>query len=100
MTRSTVPAALPASFRLRDGRLRLDPRDPTFFRDPYPAYAALIEAGGMARWDEIGALAISRHDLVSSVLKDRRFGRIVPGNREGRPDFSGKPEHLAAFLRA
>ena len=97
MSRSSDTATLPASFRLADGELVLDPRDPTFFADPYPAYAALHAAGGIARWEDIGALAIARHNLVTSFLKDRRFGRIVANNPEGRPDFAGKPAHLAAF---
>ncbi|TFF20733.1 cytochrome P450 [Jiella endophytica] len=89
--------ALPPDFRLAAGELTLDPRDPAFFQNPYPAYAAFLRAGGMARWEAVGALAVARHDLVSSILRDRRFGRIVPDNVEGRPDFSGKPAHLAAF---
>ncbi|MCE7026820.1 cytochrome P450 [Jiella avicenniae] len=97
MTLSSPTTALPASFRLEGGRLCLDPRDPTFFENPYPAYAALVETGGIAFWDRLGGHAVARHDLVSSILKDRRFGRIVPNDAEGRPDFSQKPEHLRAF---
>ncbi|MBO0662697.1 cytochrome P450 [Jiella sp. MQZ9-1] len=88
---------LPASFHLENGQLTLDPRDPSFVQNPYPAYAALIEAGGVALWNTIGGLAVARHDLVAAILKDRRFGRIVPNNAEGRPDFSDKPDHLSAF---
>ncbi|NDW03326.1 cytochrome P450 [Jiella pacifica] len=97
MARTTDPSALPASFRLEAGRLSLDPSDPDFFQNPYPVYAALIEASGTAWWDNIGGLAVARHDLVSSILKDRRFGRIVPSDAAGRPDFSQKPDHLRAF---
>ena len=89
--------ALPACFSLQAGRLSLDPQDPGFFANPYPAYAALVEDGGIARWDAIGCHAVARHDLVASILKDRRFGRIVPHDAEGRPDFSQKPAHLRAF---
>ncbi|ORE98819.1 cytochrome P-450 hydroxylase [Aurantimonas sp. 22II-16-19i] len=88
---------MPDSFRLAAGRLELDPRDRRFFENPYPAYAALNEAGGIARWDRVDGWAIARHDLVSSILKDRRFGRIVAENPQGRPDFSRKPGHLRAF---
>ncbi len=97
MTLAHHSAALPASFRLDAGRLSLDPRDPAFYDDPYPAYRALLEAGGIAHWEAVGGLAVARHDLVSAILKDRRFGRIVPDNAEGRPDFSQKPAHLRAF---
>ena len=91
------PALSPASFRLEGGLMSLDPRDPAFYENPYPAYRRLIEDGGIARWDAIGGHAVARYDLVAAILKDRRFGRIVPGNPEGRPDFSQKPVHLRAF---
>ena len=47
LTRVGSIPALPASFRLVAGRLELDPRDPGFFENPYPTYAALNEAGGI-----------------------------------------------------
>ena len=97
MSLSNSIPALPASFRLVAGRLELDPRDPGFFENPYPTYAALNEAGGIARWDLVDGWAIARHNLVASILRDRRFGRIVAESPEGRPDFSGKPDHLRAF---
>lgn len=94
----TLPSsALPESFSLLGGELRLDPRDPAFFLNPYPTYHALLSAGGLAHWKEIGGYAVARHDLVTALLRDRRFGRIVTEDPLGRPDYSGKPDHLSAF---
>ncbi|MBO0902734.1 cytochrome P450 [Jiella sonneratiae] len=97
MDRATDHAALPESFHLAAGKLALDPRDPSFFQNPYPAYRALIAAGGTAHWEAVGGLAVAGHALVSAMLRDRRFGRVVPSGPDGRADPSGRPAHLADF---
>lgn len=90
---------LPRSFRYDPSSrtLRLDPRDLGFFQNPYPAYRRLHDIGGVFRWADIGCLAAVSHTLVSALLRDRRFGRIVPADAEGRPDSSGRPEHARDF---
>ncbi|NDV86899.1 cytochrome P450 [Aurantimonas aggregata] len=88
---------LPDSFGVADGVLRLDPRDPEFYQDPYPAYGELHRQGGIARWAETGSLVVADHGTVSALLRDRRFGRILPAGLDGRPDYSDKPPHLADF---
>jgi unspecific monooxygenase len=88
---------LPASFGVADGVLRLDPRDPGFYQDPYPAYGELHRHGGIARWAETGTLAVADHRMASALLRDRRFGRILPAGEDGRSDYSDKPPHLADF---
>ena len=35
-------------------RVRLDPRDPAFFADPYPAYAAIRAAAPVFFWEDYG----------------------------------------------
>ena len=35
-------------------RVRLNPRDPEFFNDPYPAYAAIRQAAPAFFWEEYG----------------------------------------------
>ena len=35
-------------------RVRLDPRDPDFFKDPYRAYAAIREAAPAFFWEDYG----------------------------------------------
>lgn len=92
-------AALPPSFHLAPDRrsFRLDPRDPTFFADPYPVYAALHAAAPALFWEEANCLAVADHGLVSEILKRRDFGRVLSEDGSGRPARSVIPEHLAAF---
>lgn len=73
-------------------RVRLDPRDPEFFNDPYPAYAAIREASPAFFWEDYGFWCFARFDDVSALLRDRRFGRtpIESALRESKP-------HLEAF---
>jgi cytochrome P450 len=73
-------------------RVRLDPRDPGFFNDPYPAYAAIRDAAPAFFWEDYGFWCFARFADVSALLRDRRFGRAVaePGAREPQP-------HLEAF---
>ena len=68
-------------------RVRLDPRDPDFFNDPYPAYAAIREAAPAFFWEDYGFWCFARFADVSALLRDRRFGRTIveSGPRELRP---------------
>lgn len=63
-------AAIPAS-------VHIDPRDPAFYANPYPAYDELRRAGPLVHWDELGLLCAARHEDVNALLRDRRFGRDV-----------------------
>lgn len=77
----------------------LDPRDPGFFQDPYPAYHEIRARSPVFFWEQYGFWCAAGHDVVSALLRDRRFGRQVlhVATREelGRPE----PEpHLAPFL--
>ena len=56
-------------------RVRLDPRDPGFFNDPYPAYAAIRKASPAFFWEDYGFWCFARFADVSALLRDRRFGR-------------------------
>jgi cytochrome P450 len=79
-------------------RLRLDPRDPVFFADPYAAYAKLHAAPGPAFWEDYGFWCFFGHAAVSALLRDKRFGRQIlhVATREelGWPE---RPAHLADF---
>ncbi|MDE2017567.1 MAG: cytochrome P450 [Hyphomicrobiales bacterium] len=78
--------------------MSLDPRDPAFYLDPYPAFAAMREAAPLAYWEEFGHWCASSHALVQALLRDRRFGRQIlhVATREelGWPT---RPDGLAAF---
>ena len=56
-------------------RVRLNPRDPDFVDDPYPAYAAIREAAPAFFWEDYGFWCFARFADVSALLRDRRFGR-------------------------
>jgi cytochrome P450 len=79
-------------------RVSLDPRDPAFFCDPYPAYREIQAATPVFFWEEYGHWCFCRHADVSALLRDRRFGRQIlhVASREslGWPE---PPEHLEPF---
>jgi cytochrome P450 len=58
-------------------RVRLNPRDPVFFNDPYRAYAAILDASPVFFWEDYGFWCFARHADVSALLRDRRFGRQI-----------------------
>jgi cytochrome P450 len=58
-------------------RVRLDPRDPDFFNEPYRAYAAIRDAAPAFFWEDYGFWCLARHADVSALLRDRRFGRQI-----------------------
>ena len=57
--------------------MRLNPRDPGVFNDPYRAYAAIHEASPVFFWEDYGFWCFARHADVSALLRDRRFGRRI-----------------------
>ena len=78
---------MPPSIDVARRRVRLDPRDPDFFENPYPAYAAIREASPAFFWEDYGFWCFARFADVSALLRDRRFGRTIveSGPRESRP---------------
>jgi cytochrome P450 len=76
----------------------LDPRDPAFFNNPYPAYHAIGAKVPAFRWEQYGYWCFARHEDVSTLLRDRRFGRqilhVMPREELGWPDI---PERLNPF---
>jgi cytochrome P450 len=79
-------------------RVRLDPRDPGFFSDPYPAYAEIRAATPVFFWEQYGFWCFAGYSEVSALLRDRRFGRQIlhVTSREslGWPE---PPAHLEPF---
>jgi cytochrome P450 len=78
--------------------LDLDPREPSFVRDPYPAYAEMRRLGRCFHWKQLGHHCCGRYDDVNAILRDRRFGRQIlhVATREelGWPE---PADHLAPF---
>lgn len=73
-------------------RLSQSPRDPGFARDPYPFYVRAREAGPLFWWEDYGFPCAAGHATVGALLRDRRFGRELPG--EPKPP---RPGHLRDF---
>ena len=76
----------------------LDPCDPEFYNNPYPAYHAIRAQVPVFKWQEYGYWCFARHEDVNGLLRDRRFGRQIlhVASREelGWPE---TPEHLRPF---
>jgi cytochrome P450 len=76
----------------------LDPREPEFFNDPYPAYAELHANAPVFKWEQYGYWCFARHEDVSALLRDRRFGRQIL-HVASREDLGWEetPPHLKPF---
>ena len=72
--------------------VRLNPRDPDFFDNPYPAFAAIRKVAPAFLWEDYGFWCFARFADVSALLRDRRFGRgiVESSPRESKP-------HLGPF---
>ncbi|WP_373504589.1 cytochrome P450 [Aestuariivirga sp.] len=55
----------------------LDPVDPDFFNNPYPAYHAIRAEVPVFKWEQYGYWCFARHEDVNALLRDRRFGRQI-----------------------
>ena len=79
-------------------RVRLDPREPGFFNNPYRAYAAIHAASPVLFWEDYGFWCFARHADVSALLRDRRFGRqITHLMSRAELDWPEPKPHLASF---
>lgn len=58
-------------------RVCLDVRNPDFFRNPLPAYAALHTQCPAFFWEEPQQWFFAGYDQVNALLRDRRFGRQI-----------------------
>ncbi|WP_420451226.1 cytochrome P450 [Ilumatobacter sp.] len=78
-----------------------DVGDPSFTHDPYPALAALREAGPIHLHEPSGRWLVTRFDDVATALRDRRLGRSYThlhdhaemGRPEPDPRWSSFHEH-------
>ena len=79
-------------------RVRLDPRDPGFFNDPYRAYAEIRAATPVFFWEQYDFWCLAGYSEVSALLRDRRFGRqilhVMSRESLGWPE---PPAHLEPF---
>ena len=77
----------------------LDPRDPEFVQNPYPAYHAIRAAAPVFVWEQFGYRCFARHEDVNALLRDRRLGRQITHimSRE-EVGLAAMPDHLKAFF--
>jgi cytochrome P450 len=76
----------------------LDPVDPGFFNDPYPAYHAIRAQVPAFRWEQYGFWCFARHEDVNALLRDRRFGRqILHVASRAELGWPETPPHLKPF---
>jgi unspecific monooxygenase len=54
------------------------PTDPDFVQNPYRFYQYAQNQGDVSFWDEYKMPAAFSYKAVTSLLKDRRFGREIP----------------------
>jgi cytochrome P450 len=78
--------------------VKLDPRDPSFFQDPYPHYEEVRAQAPIFYWEEYGTWFFINHADVNAILRSRKFGTQIThlASREelGLPPI---PEELCAF---
>lgn len=68
------------------------PTDPVFVQDPYPLYDQMRAAGDLVHWKNFNKICAVSHRAVTTILKDRRFGREAP------TEFARVvPDHLRPF---
>ena len=67
----------------RPASLDFNPLSPEFIRDPYPYYHRLRQADPVHR-SELGFFLASRHEDVTSILRDKRFGKDFVGRMTRR----------------
>ena len=58
-------------------RISALPSDPTFYRDPYAAYAQWHRQHSVFWWEAYGQVCFINHETVSALFRDRRFGREI-----------------------
>jgi len=71
-------------------RVSQPPTDPRFAQDPYPFYDRIRPLGPLVWWEDYAMPVSARHDVVATLLRDRRFGRENPLGLD-------IPQHLAPF---
>ena len=76
----------------------LDPRNPDLVQNPYPFYAELRDHCPAFHWKELGHWCFADYQDVSTLLRDRRFGRqILHLATRAQLGWPEPPAHLAPF---
>lgn len=82
----------------RNGHVRLNPKDPDFYQNPYPYYEKIRSETPIFYWEDFKVWCFVNHADVNAVLRNRKFGTQIDhmGSREtlGLPPI---PEHTKVF---
>ncbi|MCS6847408.1 MAG: cytochrome P450 [Anaerolineae bacterium] len=62
---------------IHERNIRLNPRDPHFYNNPYPYYDALRQLPQPFYWEDFDLWCFAHWDDVNALLRDRRFGRQI-----------------------
>lgn len=63
-------------------RLSQSPTDPDFVQNPYPFYDRARAAGRVVWWEDYAMPCVFGHAAANQILRDRRFGREVPVEKQ------------------
>lgn len=58
-------------------KVRLNPRDPHFYNNPYPHYEALRQTTPVFYWEDFDLWCYVNHEDASALFRDRRLGRQI-----------------------
>jgi len=78
-----------------DRTFQQNPKDPTFYNQPYSFYEQLHALDGPIYWREYELWCLKDFDSVNGALRDPRFARLPPPDLP-QPSYG---EHLAAKKR-
>ncbi|MGR3722310.1 cytochrome P450 [Abyssibius alkaniclasticus] len=73
-------------------RFEQSPTAPEFVQNPYPFYDRARPTGPFFDWADYGHLCSASYEVVSALLRDRRFGRELPAGLS-----RDIPDHLEPF---
>jgi len=62
--------------------LSQSPQDPDFVQNPYAFYDRARAHGPFFHWADYGKTCVTSYAAVNAILRDRRFGRKVPPDRQ------------------
>lgn len=61
----------------RSGQVRLNPKDPHFYQNPYPYYEKIREVAPIFYWEDFKIWCFVNHADVNAVLRSRKFGTQI-----------------------
>ena len=81
-----------------NNHVRLNPKDPDFYQNPYPYYEKIREQAPIFYWEDFNIWCFLNHADVNAVLRSRKFGTQIDhlASRE-ELGLAPIPEHTKIF---